>query len=146
MLARDGELYLIEMGARMGGNGLAELVHSGCGVDLEAASIALAVGEGVVLEPTGPRPAMVHVFAADRGGQLVGITGLAEVRALPEVVEVRLFAEPGCYVRPYAQAGYKLGYAVLASDTAAGLHRARQRVRDTLRFLVSDQDMAVPLP
>lgn len=121
---RDGELYLVEMGARSGGNGMAELVHTSYGIDLLEATIALAVGDPVVLTPRAPRPVMLWVLAADRAGTLVDIHGLAGVRAMPEVVDVRLFAEPGDHVLPYEQAANKLGYVLLAADSADALRRA----------------------
>ncbi len=134
VLAPDGDLYLIEMGARTGGNGLAELIETMCGVDTLAASIALAVGEPVVMAPRAPRPVMLRVIAADRPGQLVAVHGVARVTALPEVVDLRLFAEPGDHVRPFTQAAYKVGYVVLSAATTADLRAAAAVVDRTLRL------------
>lgn len=146
VLGHDGELYLIEMGARMGGNGLAELVETCYGVDLMEATIALAVGEDVPLTPKPPLPTLVHMLTSDRGGHLSAVDGVEAVRAMPEVVELHLFVEPGTFIRPYEQAGYKLGYVVLAGESAARLWAAEGAVRGTLKFQLEDQDMAVPLP
>ncbi|MEC3977244.1 ATP-grasp domain-containing protein [Amycolatopsis sp. H20-H5] len=146
VLGRDGRPYLIEMGARMGGNGLAEVIESCYGVDLMAAGIALAVGEQPVITPRPPIPTLVHMLASDRGGHLARIEGVDEVRAMPEVVELRLFAEEGSYIRPYEQAGYKLGQVVLSADSVPKLLAAEGAVRGTLKFLLDEQDMAVPLP
>jgi biotin carboxylase len=146
VLGRDGRPYLIEMGARMGGNGLAEVIESCYGVDLMAAGIALAVGEEPVITPKPPIPTLVHMLASDRGGHLARIEGVEEVRAMPEVVELRLFAEEGSYIRPYEQAGYKLGQVVLSADSVPKLLAAEGAVRGTLKFQLDEQDMAVPLP
>lgn len=146
VLERDGRLYLIEMGARMGGNGLAEVIETCHGVDVIGAAIALAAGEKVIIEPKPPRPTLVHVLTSDRGGHLLRIEGVNEVRAMPEVVELTLFADDGSFVRPYEQAGYKLGYVVLTAETTAQLLEAENAVRGTLKFLLVEQDMAVPRP
>lgn len=134
VLAPDGELYFIEMGARTGGNGLAELIETMCGVDTLSASIALAVGEPVVVTPRAPRPVMLRVIAADRPGTLVAVHGVRQVTSLPEVVDLRLFAQPGDDVRPYTQAAHKVGYVVLSAATAEELRTAAAVVDRTLRL------------
>lgn len=132
VLGRDGELYLVEMGARSGGNGMAELVDASYGVDLLAATVSLAVGDPVTVVPRTPRPVMLWVLAADRPGRLAAIHGLAEVRAMPEVLDVRLFAAPGDQVKPYDQAANKVGYVILAADTRAALRTAATAVAKNL--------------
>lgn len=134
VLAPDGQLYFIEMGARTGGNGLAELIETMCGVDTLTASIALAVGEPVELAPRAPRPVMLWVIAADRPGRLTAIHGLSEVTALPEVVDLRLFADPGDHVRPFTQAAHKVGYVLMSAATAGELRAAAAFVDRTLRL------------
>lgn len=146
VLGDGGELMLIEMGARMGGNGLAELIETCYGVDIIGASIAFAVGEPVVVTPTVPRPTMTHILTADSEGLLAGVDGVAEVMAIPEVVDLQLFVEVGAPVRTYQQAGYKLGQVVLSGTSPAGLYAVRAEVDRLLRFLVAERDMAVPLP
>ncbi len=134
VLAPDGQLYFIEMGARTGGNGLAELIETMCGVDTLTASIALAVGEPVELAPRAPRPVMLWVIAADRPGRLTAIHGLSEVTAVPEVVDLRLFADPGDHVRPFTQAAHKVGYVLMSAATAGELRAAAAFVDRTLRL------------
>lgn len=146
VLGRDGQLYLVEMGARMGGNGLAEAIAQCHGADLIAAGIATATGDEVRLELHEPKPTLVHVLASDRGGHLSRVDGVEDVRALPGLVGLHLFADAGSYVRPYEQAGHKLGYAVLTAGSVPELLAAENAVRGTLKFLLHDQDMAVPLP
>lgn len=146
VLGRDGKFYLIEMGARMGGNGLAEAIELSTGVDLIAAGIAAATGSEVVLSPRTPRPTLVHILASDRGGRIVRIEGADEVRAMPEVSSLELFAEQDSFVKPYEQAGYKMGYAVLSASTVPEVLAAEDALRGTLKFLLDEQGMAVPLP
>jgi len=132
VLSADGLLYLIEMGARTGGNALAELIETSYGVDTLAASIALAVGEPVVVTPREPRPVLMWVLAADRPGTLAAVHGVAEVKAMPEFVDLRMFVEPGDHVQPYTQAANKLGYVLLAGGSAAELRAAAAHVDRTL--------------
>lgn len=146
VLGRDGQLYLIEMGARMGGNGLAEAIEHCHGADLIAAGIAAATGGEVTLDLHQPKPTLVHILASDRGGHLSRVDGVDDVRALPGLVGLHLFADAGSFVRPYEQAGHKLGYVVLTAGSVPELLAAENAVRGTLKFLLHEQDMAVPLP
>ena len=56
---------------------------------------------------------------------------------MPEVVDVRLFVEPGEEVRTYDNVANKLGYAVLSAPTVAGLRAAEERLSRTLEFEVA---------
>ncbi|WSJ74751.1 ATP-grasp domain-containing protein [Amycolatopsis sp. NBC_01307] len=146
VLGRDGQLYLIEMGARMGGNGLAEAIQHCYGADLIAAGIAAATGDAVELDLHAAKPTLVHILASDRGGHLSRVDGVEDVRMMPGVVGLHLFADEGSYVKPYEQAGYKLGYVVLTARSVPEVLAAENEVRGTLKFLLHEQDMAVPLP
>jgi len=146
VLGRDGCLYLIEMGARMGGNGLAEVIESCYGIDLMAATIALAVGDEPVLTAHEPVPTLVHVLGSDRPGRLAAVEGVDDVLNIPEVVDLRLFAQEGTHVHAYEQAGYKLGYVVLAASSLPALLSAENAVRGTLKFRLEEHEMAVPHP
>lgn len=139
-LGRDGRIYLLEMSARMGGNGLADAIEHCYDVDLIGASIALAVGMEFELTTKPPRPTLVHMLAADRAGRLATIEGVQRVQAIPEFVSIRLFADVGSFVRPYEQAGYKLGQVVLSADCPQRLRAAHTELEGAIRFLVTGHE------
>ncbi|WP_410583524.1 hypothetical protein [Amycolatopsis sp. lyj-108] len=99
-----------------------------------------------MLAPRDPRPTLIHILASDRSGRIVRIEGADEVRAMPAVHNLELFAEQDSYVKPYEQAGYKMGYAVLSAPTVPEVLAAEDELRGTLKFLLDEQGMAVPLP
>ncbi|MFC3453135.1 hypothetical protein [Amycolatopsis speibonae] len=88
----------------------------------------------------------MHILASDRGGRIVRIEGADEVRAMSAVSSLELFAEQDSFVKPYEQAGYKMGYAVLSASTVPGVLAAEDELRGTLKFLLDEQGLAVPLP
>jgi biotin carboxylase len=132
----SGVPYVIELGARTGGDPLGDLVRWCHGVDPIAASIAVAVGEPVHIEAHQPDPVMVQILSADRTGELVAVTGLPEAKAIPEVRDVVLLTEPGQRVHANANLASKLGYAILASPSVSGLRHAADRLLGTVRFEV----------
>jgi len=132
VLTADGQVRLIELAARPGGNGLAELVESAYGVDLVGATLALATGGTPALEAQAPRHRAALMLTAADAGRVLGLRGVEQVRALPAVERLHLFVAEGSPVRRYEQAGDKLGYLLLRGDSAADLRRAERLVEDLL--------------
>lgn len=129
-----GVPYLIEMGARTGGDPLGELARRCYGVDPLRASIDAAVGAVSVLEARPPQPVMVQVLGTDRAGELTEVSGLGRANAMPEVREVVVLAERGQQVQASANMAGKLGYAILTAPSPAELRRAADRLLETIRF------------
>ncbi|MGA4989387.1 ATP-grasp domain-containing protein [Nonomuraea bangladeshensis] len=104
-----GQVTLVEMGARIGGNGLGEALGLMHGVDTVEATVRLAIGERPDLTPARRVPAHVRVLRAPTEGTLVSIDGL---ESLPDGAEVVMVAKPGDHVVPYTECRAKLGYVV----------------------------------
>ncbi|MFI7632831.1 ATP-grasp domain-containing protein [Nonomuraea sp. NPDC049400] len=134
VLTPGGDLCFIEMGARLGGNGMPLMVRHAFGLNTVEAAIRLALGEPLTIDVTHRRIAALRILAAEADGVLTAIDGLAELRRMPEVVDVQVFKSPGDHVRAYTQAGHKLGYLVLVADTRELLEDALDRALRTLRF------------
>jgi biotin carboxylase len=135
-----GEAYLVELGARLGGNGLGRLVARTLGINLVAPAIRLAVGERLRLRrPRRPRhrAGMVYALHAPGRGTLAAVEGAAAVRRIPEVLDLELHTAVGATVRPYDQAAHKLGYLTLVGEKPAQLRAALGRALATLRFDVA---------
>ncbi|MFE9581047.1 ATP-grasp domain-containing protein [Nocardia sp. NPDC006044] len=130
-------MHLIEMGARVGGNGLGELVKHAYGVDTVAASIAAATGEPADITRTRSRAALSEVLYTDRPGVVSEVVGADDVSAVPELVELILFAAPGQEVLPYHNAANKLGHFVVVADEPDQAAAAAAAIRATLRFDLS---------
>jgi biotin carboxylase len=139
VLGEDGRRYVVEVGARMSGNGYPELMRAATGVDCTAALVDLVTGVPVRIAATHRhRPARLQVLASplDVPGELRDVAGLAEVAATPGVAAVDVFASPGDLVRPHTESGHKLGWLVVTADRVeqlpAVLRRARRRLRITV--------------
>lgn len=76
---------MLEMGTRLGGNGVAELLGLVNGVDVTEASVLMAIGEPVDLAPCAARFAGSRVLTADVAGTLLGWSGVDQAAGLPEV-------------------------------------------------------------
>ncbi|MGI5274317.1 ATP-grasp domain-containing protein [Nonomuraea sp. CA-218870] len=131
----DG-VVLIEMGARLGGNGMGEALGLMYGVDTVSAAVQLAVGERPDLTPRWTRHAAVRMMRAGAAGTLVALDGLAEATALPGVADVVVTARPGEPVVPYTECRAKLGYVLASGATAGELAATLAAVDDLIRVRV----------
>lgn len=130
----EGEPYVIELGARTGGNGLDDMMRHCYGVDPVRAAVQAAVGQPIHLTPRIPRPVMWRVLTAARAGELASISGVARAEEIPEVAELVVLAQPGQTVRPYQEVSDRLGWVVLEADTIPALDAAAEEVARTLTF------------
>jgi biotin carboxylase len=140
IVTTDGRVVLLELGARSGGNGSAELLGLVHGVDVVGATVDLAVGGRPALAPRRPAHAAFRVLTIDRPGKLVAIHGAEAARRVPGVADLVLAAQPGDHVEPYHRAGAKLGYVMVVAEDESGRRRALDTVEATLRFEVVDAD------
>ncbi len=134
------EAYLVELGARLGGNGLGRLIARTLGVNLVEPAIRLAVGERVRLRRTRRprhRAGIVYALHAPHRGTLASVDGARAVRRIPEVLELELHAAVGSTVHAYDQAADKLGYLTLVGDSPAQVRSALTRALATLRLEVT---------
>ncbi|MDN5895168.1 MAG: ATP-grasp domain-containing protein [Nocardioides sp.] len=132
----SGDVVLIEMGARPGGNGSAELLGHVHGLDLTEAFVQMSVGDTPTLVCGAPRHALFHAFGAPTAGKLLALEGVEEIESMPEVAELVLAANPGEFVEPYHRAGAKVGYVLVTADDEHGVANAMDRVEQLLRVEV----------
>lgn len=126
VLSPDGIPYVLEVGARMSGNGMPRLMRAAYGVDCTAALMDLALGRPFDLSPTRSASAILQVLVSPchEVGHVTAVDGLAEVAAMPHVADVELFVRPGDLVRPFRQAADKIGHLVVRGADPVGAEAA----------------------
>jgi biotin carboxylase len=136
-LAADGP-RVGEVAARVGGGHDAELCHAALGVDVNALTVAAALGEETPLPRPDPQVGGACVrFAVPPEGELLAIEGVEEAEALPGVEWVRLYRRPGHVFGPLRIGPDRAG-AVLAVGASRdeAVERASAAV-DSLRLVTS---------
>lgn len=137
LVTPDGRVVLVELGARLGGNGSAELLGLMHGVDVTELSVAMAVGEQPLLAATRSWVASFQVLSADQAGKLVAIHNLSAARAMPDVVDLVISASPGDAVEPYHRAGAKVGYVLVASPDPERLQATLSQLAELVQVEVA---------
>jgi biotin carboxylase len=134
-LAPEG-VVVLEMSARNGGNGIPAVIKRATGVDVEEATIRLALGEAWrPPEADGrlQRRAGSLVFGSRTGGTLRHVGSFAEVRqSVPELAELNLAVPMGSPVMPFAHNGNLIGYAVFDCDPPASYADVAARIKGAL--------------
>jgi biotin carboxylase len=130
---------VVELAARVGGGHDAELCRAALGVDLNALTIAAALGEDV--GPVEPEPQVGGAcirFLVGPPGLLGSVEGVEEAAALPGVEWVRVYRDAGYVLVPLRRGADRAG-AVLA--TGATREQAMERAdaaAGRVRFLATE--------
>jgi biotin carboxylase len=136
----DGEVYLVEMGARPGGNGTPRLVFEAFGANIAQAAIRIAMGERFEVRSRWRRAAALYLLHAELDGELAAVHGVRALAGLPELVDYQLYATVGQPVLAYTRAANKLGYLLLAGESRGQVERALAAARRALRLRVRTPD------
>jgi len=140
-LGADGQAYVVEVAARLGGGHDAELCRAARGVDLNDLAVSFALGQnpcatlakGLGRAEVG---AACVVFLVAPVGVLVATEGMEKAEAVEGVEWVRTYRRPGWQFGPLRRGADRAG-AILATgpDRETALARAR-RAAQAVRFLV----------
>lgn len=135
LLATDaGEVFVVEVAARIPAGQMADVVRLGTGVDLVEIALTQAIGQAVsdaMVEPRYHRPLAVRFLTASPGilplGRVVSVAGLERVRAAPGVLQADLYIQVGETIRPVQVDADRRGYIIAtAEDANAALELAQQ--------------------
>jgi biotin carboxylase len=115
----QGDVYVVEVAARIGAGQMADLARLATGVDLYRIAFLQGLGERVpdeLVEPRFDRPVAIRFFTAEPGplptGTVVSVDGLEAVRAAEGVLEAGLYITLGETIRPVQVDADRRGYVV----------------------------------
>jgi biotin carboxylase len=132
-ITAEGQPYVLETAARLGGGPVYQSVLASTGVDMVTGLLDLATGRQPRTEvPAEPTPTGFYLFFAERAGELVGVTGLDGVEADERVGEVMLYGRPGdqVLVPPHASAAH--GHVLFSAPTFAAVDAGFLEFRDAI--------------
>ena len=130
---------ILEMSPRNGGNGIPAVIERATGVDVEIASLKLAMGE----IPTFPvlqresRGAGSLMFGSSIAGCLLNIRLPDELRFdIPEVFQVYYVYQPGDSVNAFTHNGNMLGFVLFDCSSSSEYDRISHAVLNALNIEV----------
>ena len=135
-----------ELAARLGGGHDAELCLAALDVDLNALTLAAALGDEIPrgrLVPDATVGGACIRFLVAREGELEAVEGVEDAAADDGVAWVRVYREPGAAIGPLRHGSDRVG-AVLAVGTSRADAVARgERAAGRVRFRVADVHVPV---
>jgi biotin carboxylase len=142
-----GGIQVVEINARLPGEGVPALVRAGYGVDLVAGLVSLVLGEPVDLRPRRDGTAILHMLASPLRvpGVFQGARGVAEVRRLPGVAGCEFYVVPGTAVPPFPQLGHEVGYVVVSGADRAAAEAARDAALRVVEVTIVPQPAGEPV-
>lgn len=143
LVAESGEVFVVEVAARVPAGQMADLVRLGIGVDLVEVALTQALGDAVPDEMVSPRfrrPIAVRFLTARPGvlptGKVIEVDGLDQVRAAPGVLEAGVYIQVGETIRPVQVDADRRGYVIATAATAAKALELAEEAGRLLRVVV----------
>jgi biotin carboxylase len=115
-VASDGEVYILEMSPRIGGNSISRLLLFACGFDLVEYGIRQACGDEVSLpSQIDIRPSAIVLLGSDEAGRFTYNRDEANaLRREPWVERISFDIEIGALVLPFINGRHRVGEVIVS--------------------------------
>lgn len=114
---QDGEAYLMEIGARMGGDFIStELTHLSSGIDMVAATINVVLGIEPNLTPTEPKHGVCIRYFTPKPGIVNAIDNEAALHR-SDVYDSEIYVKPGDEVKEVKSSLDRSGHVIVTAET-----------------------------
>lgn len=114
---QDGQAYIMEIGARLGGDFIStELTHLSTGIDMVAAAINVALGEKPNLKPIAKPQGVAIRYFTPKPGKVVSIEN-EEALNRPDVYNAEIYVKLGDEVRGVKSSLDRSGHVIVTAAT-----------------------------
>ena len=114
---QNREAYLMEIGARMGGDFIStELTHLSSGIDMVAATIDVVLGEEPNLNPVEDKHGVAIRYFTPKPGKVVSIEN-TEALNLSGVYDAEIYVNPGDVIRDVKSSLDRSGHVIVTAET-----------------------------
>ncbi len=135
MMTENGP-RMIELGARMGGDCITtHLVPLSTGIDMVEATMKLACGERIDIEPKLNRASAIRYFRAP-WGVIKEIVGVEEAKQIPGVKEISFTKGIGDTVGEIGSSTDRVGFVIAQADTPASAVEICKKALDAVKIVV----------
>lgn len=132
---QNGEAYLMEIGARMGGDFIStELTHLSTGIDMVAATINVVLGIEPNLQPVETKHGVAIRYFTPKPGKVVSILN-TEVLNSPSVYDAELYVKPGDEVREVKSSLDRSGHVIVTATTPYEAVNLAEKILDELKII-----------
>ena len=132
---QDGQAYIMEIGARLGGDFIStELTHLSTGIDMVAAAIDVALGIEPILEPIAePQGVAIRYFTPVPG--IMKAIGNEELLNRPDVYDAEIYVKPGDVVKEVKSSLDRSGHVIVTAPTAKEAIRIAEELVTSVKII-----------
>lgn len=141
----SGEVYFIEMGARVGGNGISLMIERAYGSNFVKASVGLAAGLDIPVTASRHRHAGLVTIASRASGRFQSIKELDRLANENVISEFEIFYEKEDAIEEFTNGSNKLGYVIVDDETEQGLLARMETARQSLKVEVKTGEEVLDL-
>lgn len=133
---KNGEVYLLEIGPRNGGNFIPDTIKHATGIDMITASIKACVGDNYddCFIQKDNKIATSFVVHSLKGGKYAGLDIANEIK--DHIIESRMFVKTGDKIRKFHNGGDTIGIMCLEFDTVESMNYYMDNMNDYIKVLV----------
>lgn len=132
---QNGEAYLVEIGARMGGDFIStELTHLSTGIDMVAATINVVLGIEPNLQPIEPRRAACIRYFTPKPGRLKEITGV-DILKDPHVYDADIYHEVGDEIPEVKSSLDRSGHVIVTDNNVVSAIKRAEEIVKSVEFV-----------
>ena len=132
---QDGQAYIMEIGARLGGDFIStELTHLSTGIDMVAAAINVALGDKPNLEPIAEPQGVAIRYFTPGPGKVVSIEN-TEALNRSDVFDAEIYVKPGDEVREVKSSLDRSGHVIVTAPTAKEAIQIAEELVNTVKII-----------
>ena len=133
---QNDEAYLMEIGARMGGDFIStELTHLSSGIDMVAATIDVVLGVEPNLNPVEEKHGVAIRYFTPKPGKVVAIEN-TEALDRPDVYDAEIYVKPGDEVREVKSSLDRSGHVIVTAPTVQKAICVAEELVDAVSFII----------
>ena len=133
---QDGEAYLMEIGARMGGDFIStELTHLSTGIDMVAATISVVLGIEPNLQPTEDKYGVCIRYFTPKPGKLIAINRREALRDR-HIYDAEIYIKPGDMIPDVKSSLDRSGHVIVIEDNAQKAISLADAIVNNVEFLI----------
>ena len=131
---QDGKAYIMEIGARLGGDFIStELTHLSTGIDMVAAAIDCALGIEPCLEPKEEKHGVCIRYFCPKPGKLISISN-TDILNNPHVYDAEIYHQPGDIIPEVTSSLCRSGHVIVTEETAEKAIELADKLINEVKF------------
>lgn len=135
----EGEIFIIEIGARIGATCLPELTEQFSGLSLEERMLRLFLELDKIDEPSTEKPCAAFVLEGSQDGELVDIEhnyNIADYIKYNPQIEIT--SKPGDIIGPLKKGTDRLGKIMVSADTVNIAEKIALEIKSKIKFILKE--------